>query len=169
MKKENEIIFGNRIASLIAFLWVILFIVSCKLAQTPVVTVPVLRQERIVEKLIPVVNPADSANIVALFECDEERQVILKQLSEEKSSRMESQFTFNSGQLKYKTQTKPQIVYLPSKDSIIYQDVPIKVNVPFEVNKVTGWQWTQIYAGRLLLGLSLLFGVYKLLKLKSVI
>lgn len=160
MKKENKILM---------IIVIILIMLACKTAQQPINDVQILRKERIVEKLIPVVNPADSTNIVALFECDEERQVILKQLSEEKSSRMESQFTFNSGQLKYKAQTKPQTVYLPSKDSIIYQDVPIKVNVPFEVNKITGWQWTQIYAGRLLLGLALAFGIFKFLKSKSFI
>ena len=141
----------------------------CKTAQTPIVTVPIQYKEKIVEKLIPVINPVDSANIVALFECGAERQVILKQWNEEKSAHMRSLFTFKNGQLNYKSITNPDTIYVKGKDTVIEKEVAVRVEVPFEVNKVTGWQWAQIYAGRLLMGLSLLFGVYKLLKLKSVI
>lgn len=170
MKKGNKIFFGNVAASLIACLWVVVLIVSCKVAQTPIVTVPIQYKEKIVERLVPVVNPEDSANVMALFECDSANQVILKSLSEEKSRRVESQFTYSQGQLKYGAKTKPEIIYLPAKDSIVSKDVPLYVNVPGPTtNILTWWQKTQIYAGRVLLGFLLAFGVYKALKFKSII
>jgi hypothetical protein len=40
----------------------------------------------------------------------------------------------------------------------------VKETVEVEVNRVTGWQWFQIYAGRILAGLLLLFVGFKLIK-----
>jgi len=153
---------------LIIFLISLLF-VGCKTAQTPIVTVPISYKETIVEKLIPVINPADSANIVALFECGAERQVILKQWNEEKSAHIRSLFSFKNGQLNYKATTNPDTIFIKGKDRIIEKEVPLRVEVPIEVNKITGWQWTQIYAGRLLLGFALAFGIFKFIKSKSFI
>ena len=140
---------------------------SCKTAQQPVVTVPIEYKERIVEKLVPIELPADSADIRALFECNNLNQVILKELAEAKSKRIKSLFSFNNGLLKYDFKTALDTVYVPGKEITITRDVPVYVNVPGpEVNKLTKWQSTQIMAGRLFLGLILLFGIYKLVKWK---
>jgi len=140
---------------------------SCKTAQQPVVTVPIEYKERIVEKLVPVELPADSADILALFECNNLNQVILKELSEVKSKRIKSLFSFNNSLLKYNFKTALDTVYVPGKETTTTKDVPVYVNVPGpEVNKLTKWQSTQIMAGRLFLGLILLFGIYKLVKWK---
>ena len=148
---------------------IIVMVFGCKVAQTPIVTVPIRYKEKIVERLVPVVNPADSANMTALFDCDSANRVILKSLSEEKSRRMNSQFNFNQGKLTYNAKTTRDTVYLPSKEITIEKEIPVRVEVPVEVNKISGWQWTQIYAGRVLLGFILAFGVYKALKFKSII
>lgn len=145
----------------------LVILASCKTAKQPVITVPIQYKEKIVEKLVPVKLPADSTNIMALFECDSTNQVILKELTEVKSKRIQSLFSFNDGQLKYKAKTALDTVYIPGKDIYIDRDVPVYVNVPGpEVNKLTDWQIIQIYAGRLLLGLFLAFGIYMLLKWK---
>jgi len=157
---------GNKILMIIA---IIVLMFGCKTAQTPIVTVPIQYKEKIVERLVPVVNPEDSANVMALFECDSANQVILKTLTEEKSRRMNSQFTFNQGKLNYNAKTNRDTVYLPSKEITKEKEIPVRVEVPVEVNKISGWQWTQIYAGRVLLGFILAFGVYKALKFKSII
>jgi len=142
-------------------------LVCCKTTQQPVVTVPIEYKERIVERLVPVELPVDSANILALFECNDLNQVIMKELTEVKSKRIQSLFSFNAGQLKYNFKSALDTVYLPAKDSIVSRDVPIYVNVPGpEVNKLTKWQSTQIMAGRLFIGLILLFGIYKFVQWK---
>lgn len=140
---------------------------SCKTAQQPVITVPIEYKERIVEKLVPFGLPTDSADIRALFECNNLNQVIMKNLTEEKSKRIKSLFSFNDGVFKYNVNTVFDTVYVKGKDVYIDRDVPVYINVPGpEVNKLTKWQSTQIMAGRLFLGLILLFGVYKVVRWK---
>lgn len=158
---------GNRILMIIA---IIITMEGCKTAKTPIVTVPIHYKEKIVEKLVPVVNPADSTNLVALFECDSTNHVILKQLTEAKSNRMNSQSSFDNGRFNYSAKTKPDTVYIKGTEITIEKEVPVTVNVPGpEVNILTWWQKTQIYAGRALLGFVLLFGAFKILKFKSII
>ncbi|MCX7099917.1 MAG: hypothetical protein NTX38_00075 [Methylobacter sp.] len=140
------------------------------MAQSPIVTVPIQYREKIVEKLVPMVNPADSANFLALFECDANNQVIMKELREEKSKHVESQYTFNQGKLKYNAKTNPDTIYLPSKEITIEREIPVRVEVPGPItNILTWWQKTQVYAGRVLLGFILALGIYKALKFKSII
>ena len=140
---------------------------SCKTTQQPVITVPIEYKERIVERLVPVELPADSADIRALFECNNLNQVILKELAEAKSKRIKSLFSFNNGLLKYDFKTSLDTVYVPGKEITITRDVPVYVNVPGpEVNKLTKWQSTQIMAGRLFFGLILLYGIIKLVRWK---
>ena len=142
-------------------------LVCCKTTQQPVVTVPIEYKERIVERLVPVELPVDSANILALFECNDLNQVIMKELTEVKSKRIQSLFSFNAGQLKYSAKTDLDTVYVKGKDIYIYRDVPVYINVPGpEVNVLTKWQSTQIMGGRLFFGIILAFGIYKLVRWK---
>jgi hypothetical protein len=144
-------------------------ITSCRVARQSVVSVPIHSTERIVERLVPVPMPADSASIMALLECNDQNQVILKELSEAKSKNVQSQFDLLDGKIKYSLKTIKDIIYVPVVDSTLFKEVPIRVEVPIEVNVLTGWQWSQIYAGRVLLSLMFLFGVYKVLKWKSIL
>ena len=154
------------IKQFIILLFGLFILASCKTAQQPVISVPINYKERIVERLVPVESPADSTNVLALFECNNLNQVILKQLNEVKSKNMQSQFSFEKGQLKYNAKTDRDTDYIPAKDSIVYREVPVKVNVPVEVNKLTWWQSTEIKAGRILFFIVLAFGLYTLLKWK---
>ncbi len=139
---------------------------SCKTAQV-IPPKPVLLQtsERVTTRLKPVTVSPDSAYIAALFECDSSRQVVLRQLAEAKSKGVNSDYTFSDGLLKYSAKIVHDTIYVPVTDSSLYKEIPVPYAVlrP-EVNKISGWQWVQIYAGRLLLGALLLFGVYKLVK-----
>lgn len=144
----------------------LLFLAGCKTQQQAVVEVPVQYKEKIVEKLVPIQIPADSSSISALFECDSTNKVIMKQLSEEKTKRIQSQFNFENGLLKYKAFTLHDTVYIPGKETTIYKEVPIKVEVVKEVNKLTTWQRGQMHIGRLFLTLLMAYGVYRLLKWK---
>jgi len=139
-------------------------IFGCKTQRPAIVEVPVQYKERIVERLVPVQLPADSSNFYALLECDSTNQVILKELSEEKTKRVQSQVSFNNGLLKYLTVTVRDTVFLSAKDSIIYKEIPVRVEIPVEVNKLTQWQVLQIWAGRILLLAVVLFIVSTVLK-----
>lgn len=146
-------------------LLVIILIVSCKV-QKPIKEIPVQYREVITTRLVPVINPQDSANITALFYCDSTNNVILKELSEVKSKNVNSQSSYNNGRLSHKFVTKHDTVYVTVTDTVKSKDIPVIVNVPFEVNKITGWQWFQIYSGRTALILLLLFIGWKTLKPK---
>jgi len=146
---------------------IIVLMMGCKTSRPLIPAVPIQYREKVVDKLVTFQLPTDSADIMALFECNNLNQVILKQLTEEKSKRIKSLFSFNAGVFKYNFRTVFDTVYVKGKDIYIYKDVPIYVNVPGpEVNKLTKWQSTQIMAGRLFLGLILLFGIYKFVQWK---
>lgn len=156
--------------NLIKILVIALVLLSgCKTVQTPVTQVPINYKERIVERLVPVKVGDDSLSILALFECDSDKQVILKQLKEAKSKGVESGFTFDNGQLKYNAKTIHDTVYIAAKDSFIYQEVPVKVAVPVEVNKLTKMQVVQIKAGKAMFWLLGAGGIYLLVLKKSVV
>jgi len=145
----------------------LVILASCKTAKQPVIAVPIMYKDSIVEKLIPFKLPADSTDILALFECDSANQVILKELNEVKSKRIQSLFSFNDGRLKYNAKTEPDTVYIPGKEIYKYRDVPVYVNVPGpEVNKLTQWQVFQIWMGRIFMGLTVLVSLFFLLKWK---
>jgi hypothetical protein len=153
----------NRILTVVI---IVIGLVGCKAVQQPVVTVPIQYKERIVERLVPVKINNDSLKLRAMFECDSLNRVVLKQSKEAKSKGVESSFSFDNGVLDYSAETVHDTVYVAAKDSFIYKEVPVYVNVPVEVNKLTKWQGTQIMAGRLLLLIVLAFGIYRLLKWK---
>lgn len=157
---------GKLIKIFTILLFTIYLFTGCKMAKQGIIEVPVQYKERIVERLVPVELPADSANFFALLECDSTNQVIMKKLSEEKSKRVQSLFSFDSGLLKYKARTVRDTVYIAAKDSIIYEEVPIRVEVSVEVNKLTAWQIFQMWAGRLLFVLIALIIVYAVIKWK---
>jgi hypothetical protein len=135
----------------IALMAILIF--GCK-TQAPV---PIQYKERIVERLVPVTLPADSSSIKALFECDSLNNVVMRELNESKTKGVESQVSFTNGWLNYHTVTIHDTVYVAAKDSIIYKEVPFRVEVPVEVNKLTQWQILQIWAGRALFALVLVW------------
>lgn len=120
----------------------------------------------VTERLVPVYLPPDSALLTALFECDSNNRVILKAYDELKSAGMNSHLTFEDGRLDYDLEAVHDTVYLPAKDSIIY--VPQPVEVIKEVNRLTWWQETWMWIGKISLSLLALLlglkGVRKLLK-----
>lgn len=157
----------KAIKTLTILLFAIYMLTGCKTQRTAIIEVPVKHTERIVERLVPVQLPADSSAIFALFECDSTNQVILKQLGEEKSKRIQSLFTFDSGFLRYKAKTIHDTVYLPARDSIIYKEIPIRVEIPIEINRITKWQKIQMNAGRLFFLIIGLYGVYTVFKWRN--
>ena len=105
------------------FLLFALLLIGCK--QTKYIT---LKNDTIIkERVIPVQLPKDSSLLVALFECNERNEVILKELSEEKTKRLKSDITVDNGKLTYRAKTLIDTVYIPVKDTIIKNEVALPV------------------------------------------
>lgn len=109
---------------------------------------PVKVETKVVEKLVPVQVPADSASIQALFRSDSAGGVVMAQIAEQKSAHVSSRVSFNNGVLSYKAKTVHDTVWLPAKDSIVYKDKPILQPYPVETNRLTWWQKFFVYSGR---------------------
>lgn len=172
MKRGNKIlrwfVETRLIASVLA---IVLIVASCKTAQVlPPKPVILQTKESVTTRLKPVVLAPDRAYLKALFECDSSKQVVLRQIEEERSKNVKSDFTFNNGQLEYTAEAIHDTLYVTVTDSSLYREVPVPYAVPGPTtNILTWWQKTQIYASRVLLGFILAFGVYKALKFKSII
>lgn len=105
----------------------------------------------VVEKLVEVQLPPDSATIRALMECDENGKVVLRWLDIANSRNAQAQLTIDSlGNLLAKMKTQPDTVYLPSKEVTVTK----KVKVPYPVEKeLTSWQQMKLELGGWLFGI----------------
>ena len=99
----------------------------------------------VIEKLVPVVNPADSANIKALLECDENGKILLRWYDTEVTKNANLKFQLDSiGRLKADFNVRPDTIYLPSKEIIVDR----KVSVPYPVEKeLTWWEGIKMKIG----------------------
>lgn len=122
-----------------------IFLCSCKTKQ-PYVVPPAEYKEVIVERLVPYETPADSTQFYALLACDSLNNVILKEYSEYKSQRIESQLSLNQNTLTYNTYHPPDTVYVKATESIRTEKIPYPVEVPVKVNELTKFQSFQMKA-----------------------
>lgn len=99
----------------------------------------------IVEKLVEVQLPPDSATIRALLECDENGRVVLNWLDIANSKNAQAMLTIDSlGNLLSKMRTQPDTVYLPSKEVVVSK----MEKVPYPVEKeLTRWQQFRLDVG----------------------
>jgi hypothetical protein len=114
--------------------------------------------------------PADSAILAALLECDSANQVRLVEINELKSRRVESSLSLSAvaasgaATLNYRVQIVHDTVRVSAKDSVVYREVPLRVEIPVEVNVITGWQWFQIWLGRFFACIAIIYLGIKLFK-----
>jgi hypothetical protein len=106
------------------------------------------------ERLVPVYLSPDSAMLFALLECDSNKQVVLKEYRELKSRNLQSDISLSNGKMEYKVKTLRDTVYIPAKDSIIYQPVLVSG----QVNDLTPWQKTRLRIANFVLILIPLIG-----------
>ncbi|HHT23169.1 MAG TPA: hypothetical protein GXZ87_07660 [Bacteroidales bacterium] len=142
----------------------VLFI-SCKSKQ-PLTVVPIHTETRVIERLVEVQIPPDSAWLTAYLECDSTNKVILRGLNERKSPGVFSDLKLKNGIFNYRLKTQPNPVQVEMKDSLVYKEIPITVEVPKVEYRQTGWQKFTSKVGTITLILLLLIGVWKLIKLK---
>lgn len=130
----------------IAYLFIILLtsaIWSCRSVQY--VPVESSTDSVIIEKLVEVPLPPDSATIRALLECDEHGRIVLRWLDIANSKNAKAQLTIDSlGNLLAKMKTKSDTVYLPAKEVVVSK----KEKVPYPVEKeLTRWQQFRLDVG----------------------
>lgn len=116
---------------------------SCKSKQAVVKTSQISIEK---DKLTPVAVPGDSSMLRALFKCDSLNNVLLVGFSEQKSKNMNSNFSFQNGQLSYKAETQPDTVFIKSTDKYYRQDITKTLTVTKKVTvikekPVRGFLW----------------------------
>lgn len=111
----------------------------------------------VVEKLVEVQLPPDSSTIRALLECDENGRVVLSWLDIANSRNAKAQLTIDSlGNLLAKMRTKPDTVFLPSKEVTVTKEV----KVPYPVEKeLTRWQQMKMELGGWAFGIIIAFAL----------
>ena len=103
---------------IILFILLLSVLASCK-SLRPIQTIDVVKDSVVTEeKLIRVVNPADSANLIALLECDENGKVIAKRFQAVTSKNVDLTFQIDSlSRLIANFITHPDTVYVPVKNT----------------------------------------------------
>ncbi|MHC1780056.1 MAG: hypothetical protein AB9922_07440 [Bacteroidales bacterium] len=143
----------------IFYIITLLFMGSCGTFKKVPVTPPITLSHKIVEKLVPVVIPADSSNLNVRFYCDSLNRVRIAEFNEFKSKNVVSEWKFLNETFSYKLDITPPKMYVPSTHE--YVEVPAPYPVTVEVNVLTKMQRAQIWLGRLFM---LLLGGYLALK-----
>lgn len=131
----NDYIINKADWHIVLSLICLLIICSCRAKYIPVESKV---DSVIIEKLVKVQLPSDSATIRALLECDENGKVILSWLDVANSKNAQALLTIDSlGNLLAKMKTQQDTVYLPSKEVTVTKEV----KVPYPVEKeLTRWQ-----------------------------
>lgn len=148
MKLYNYII--DKVARCITLAPLMCFLVICS-CRTKYVPVESKADSVVVEKLVEVQLPPDSATIRALLECDKNGKVILSWLDIANSRNAQAHLTIDSlGNLLAKMKTQQDTVYLPSKKITVTKEV----KVPYSVEKeLTRWQKLCINVGGWAIGI----------------
>lgn len=150
MKLYNYII--DKVSRCITLAPLMCFLVICS-CRTKYVPVESKADSVVVEKLVEVQLPPDSATIRALLECDKNGKVILSWLDIANSKNAQSMLTIDSlGNLLAKMKTQPDTVYLPSKEVTVTNEV----KVPYPIEKeLTRWQKIRLNIGGWIIGIVL--------------
>lgn len=128
----------NRVSQCIMLAPFMCLVLICSCRTVKYVPIESKVDSVVVEKLVEVQLPPDSATIRALLECDENGRVVLNWLDIANSKNAKAMLTIDSlGNLLAKMRTRPDTVYLPSKEVTVTKEE----KVPYPVEKeLTKWQ-----------------------------
>lgn len=166
MKLYNYIKNKVSLCITLALLMCIILVSSCRTVKY--VSVESKADSVVVEKLVEVQLPPDSATIRALLECDENGMVVLNWLDIANSKNAQAMLTIDSlGNLLAKLRTQPDTVYLPSKEVVVSKTE----KVPYPVEKeLTRWQQFCLDVGGWAIGIiciGILFFVIRFIKFRG--
>jgi len=142
-----------------------LLLFSCKSKQA--VVPPAEYKERITERLVSYYLSSDSAYLYALLECDSMNNITLRELSELKTKRMQTELQLSGNMLTYTARTERDTAYIKVADTTSIITIPCPVMIPIEkkVNELTKLQSFQIKAAwvtEIVLLCFIVFGVMKI-------
>lgn len=145
----------NKVSQCITLAPFMCLVLICSCRTVKYVPVESKADSVVVEKLVEMQLPPDSATIRALLECDENGTVVLNWLDIANSKNAQAQLTIDSlGNLLAKMKTQPDTVYLPSKEVVVSKTE----KVPYPVEKeLTRWQKLYINMGKWFIGIILAF------------
>jgi len=93
--------------------------------------------------------------------------VLLRRFDEQKTANMTTVMELDhTGKWSYQIVRVRDTVYVAVRDSIVYKEIAFPVQVPVEVNRMTGFQHFQIWAGRILMALAAIIILLKIKGLK---
>lgn len=148
MKPYDYIIDKVSRCIVLAPLMCLLVFFSCRTKYVPMES---KADSVVVEKLVEVQLPPDSATIRALLECDENGKVVLAWLDIANSKNAQAQLVIDSlGNLLAKMKTQPDTVYLPSKEVTVTKEVQVPYPVEKELSK---WQKLCVNVGGWAIGI----------------
>lgn len=111
---------------------------------------------------MPVRIPGDSATLRAYFECDSLNNVLLKEISEQKSKNISTGHSFKNGVLDYIAQTLPDTVWMQSDTIFLSEEIPVEVEVPVVEIKMSAFQRVFFIIGLIAAGFILAWIVVKI-------
>lgn len=153
MKLYDYII--NKVSLSITVTTFMCLVLICSCRTVKYVPVDSKADSVVVEKLVEVQLPPDSATIRALLECDKNGRVVLSLLDIANSKNAQAQLSIDSlGNLLAKMRTQPDTIYLPSKEVTVTNEV----KVPCHVEKdLTRWQQMKLELGGWAFGIIIAF------------
>ena len=115
----------------------------------------------------------DSALVRAYIKCDSTGRAYLATINQLQGERVNQSINQNSQgkdleiEIKAKDKAKEKIKETFNYDSLYkYKEIPVPYKVEVPVNYVSGWQWFQIWMGRILLFLFIAVNAYRKFKNK---
>lgn len=129
-----------------SFLLIIILVFSVASCRN-IKEVPVKTETVITERLVPISIPADSAVVSMLFSCDSLNRVLLTKYSEQKTANVSTELKSNNNAVEIRFQTKHDTIFKVIRDTSIYIEQPIIVEVEKEVNVLKFWQKGLILIG----------------------
>lgn len=153
MKLYDYII--NKVSQCITLAPFVCLVLICSCRTVKYIPVESKADSVVVEKLVEVQLPPDSATIRALLECDENGKVVLNWLNIANSKNAQAQLTIDSlGYLLANMKTQLDTVYLPSKEVVVSKTE----KVPYPIEKeLTKWQQFRMDFGGWSIGIVIIF------------
>ena len=141
---------------------VCLLMMSCRQSKQLLTQIPIQTKIEVRDRIVSVPAPQDSSMIRALFACDSNNQVILKNYQELKSAGLSTSFNQIPGGIEIKVNTNRDSLKAKVHDSLVYKEVPIIHEVPKYIDKPMSWlNKTLCIVGGISLLILLLFIVSK--------
>lgn len=120
-------------------------VISCNKTIAPVSNQRTTSQT--IDSLKPVVLPADSSMMRALFECDSTGKVILRDYNELKSKGIETNVIYRDGELRYRVIVKYDTVYVPYRETSIMQECEPIIITKIQKAPLPWWQKVLMWMG----------------------